>query len=99
MNYPSIRGEALPDHAKNPTWKLLHACMDEHSQRLIEDYTVYVLQATTILQSQCANMNFSDQIRYNRLFQQVIHKGGESAINYIKIFQNAKALEISLGHS
>ena len=37
-------------------------------------------------------MKFSDQIRYNGMSQQVIHKGGESAINYIKIFQNDKAL-------
>ena len=28
-----------------------------------------------------------------------IHKGGESEINYIKIFQNFKALEISVGNS
>ena len=33
--------------------------------------------------------------RFNRLFQQVIHKGGESVINYIKVFQNAKVLAIS----
>ena len=40
-----------------------------------------------------------DQIRYNILFQQVIQKLGEWAINYIKIFQNTKALEISVGNS
>ena len=44
-------------------------------------------------------MNFDDQIRYDRLFQQVIHKGEESAIKYIKIFHNAKALEISVRNS
>ena len=43
-------------------------------------------------------MNFSDQISYNRMFQQVIQKVGDSEINYIKIFQNDKALEISLGN-
>ena len=30
------------------------------------------------------------------MFQKVIHKWGESATNYIKMFQNAKALEISV---
>ena len=30
---------------------------------------------------------------------QVTHKGGESAINYIKRFQNAQALSVSLGKS
>ena len=44
-------------------------------------------------------MIFSEQIKYHRLFQQVIHKGGESEINYINIFQNAKALEILGGNS
>ena len=41
-------------------------------------------------------MTFAYQIRYNRLFKQVIHKVGESEINYIKRLQNAKALEISV---
>ena len=44
-------------------------------------------------------MTFSEQIRYNILFQQVIHKAEESAVNYIKIFQNAQALVISVGNS
>ena len=44
-------------------------------------------------------MTFSDQIRYNRLFQQVIHKIGESSIKYAKIFQNTKALEIPVRNS
>ena len=30
-------------------------------------------------------------------FQQVTHKGGEYAINYIKIFQNAQVLSVSVG--
>ena len=33
------------------------------------------------------------------MFQQVVHKGGESATNYIKRFQNVKAVEISVGNS
>ena len=44
-------------------------------------------------------MTISDKIRYDRTFQQVTHKGGESAINYIKIFQNAHTLSISVGKS
>ena len=44
-------------------------------------------------------MNFADKSRYDRTFQQVTHKGGESAINYIKIFQNAQALSVSAGNS
>ena len=42
-------------------------------------------------------MDFSDKSRYDRIFQQVTHKGGESEINYIKIFQNAQDLSVSVG--
>ena len=43
-------------------------------------------------------MTFADKSRYDRTFQQVTHKGGESAINYIKRFQNAQALSVSVGN-
>ena len=33
------------------------------------------------------------------MFQQAVHKGGDSETNYINIFQNAKDLEISVGNS
>ena len=33
------------------------------------------------------------------MFQKMVHKGEESEINYIKIFRNYKALEISVGNS
>ena len=57
------------------------------------------MQAISILKSQCLNTTFANKSRYDRLFQKVIQKGGESAINYIKIFQNDKALSISVGNS
>ena len=44
-------------------------------------------------------MTFADQIRYNRIFKQVVHKVGESEINYIKRFHDSKALETSVGNS
>ena len=44
-------------------------------------------------------MTFSDKSRYDRIFWQVTHKGGVYAINYIKIFQNAQALSVSLGNN
>ena len=44
-------------------------------------------------------MYFYDQCRYNIMFQKVAHKGGESAINHINIFQNAKYLAISVVNS
>ena len=44
-------------------------------------------------------MTFADKSRYSRTFQQITHKGGEYAMDYIKIFQNAHALSISVGNS
>ena len=44
-------------------------------------------------------MTFADKSRYDRTFQQVTHKGGESAIKYIKRFQNAQVLSVSVGNS
>ena len=44
-------------------------------------------------------MTSADKSRYDRIFQQVTHKGGESAINYIKRFQFAQALAVSVGNS
>ena len=44
-------------------------------------------------------MTFADKSRYDRTLQQVTHKVGESAINYIKRFQNSQALSVSIGNS
>ena len=44
-------------------------------------------------------MTFDDKSGYDRTFQQVTHKGGESAINYIKRFQNAHAFSVLVGNS
>ena len=41
-------------------------------------------------------MTFADKNGYDSIFQQVTHKGGESAMNYIKIFQNAEPLSVSV---
>ena len=43
-------------------------------------------------------MTFADKRRYDKTFQQVTHKVGGSAINYIKRFQNAHALSVSVGN-
>ena len=98
-DYLYIRGEDFPDHDKKATRNLLQAYIDAHSQRLIYEYPVWGVQAIKRLKPQGVNMSFYDKIRYNILFQQVKQKLGESATNYIKVFQNAKALEISVGNS
>ena len=44
-------------------------------------------------------MTFAGKSIYDRTFQKVTHRGGGSAINYIKRFQNAQALLVSVGNS
>ena len=41
-------------------------------------------------------MTFYGKSRYDRTLQQVKNEGEESAMNYIKIFQNAQALSFSV---
>ena len=78
---------------------LLHANIDVHSRRLISEFPIDGIKCIEKLKSHCANMTFSDKIRYDRTFQQVTHKGVEYAINYIKMFQNAHALSVLVGNS
>ena len=100
LDYPKIGGDdVIEDYAKKSIRNLLHANIDVHRRRLISDLPKDGVKLIEKLQSHCANMTFSDKIRYGRTFQQVSHKGGESAINYIKRFQNAHALSVSVGNS
>ena len=71
---------------------LLHANSCVHSRILIAEFPEYGIKCIQKLQSHCANMTFADKSRFDRTFQQVTHKGGESAITYIKRFHNAQLL-------
>ena len=92
MKYPSIWGEEILDYAKKFTWNLFRVYIDAHSQILLYECPGDGVQAISRFQSQCENMICSDQSIYNRMFKQLVHKGGESEINYIKRFHNAQAL-------
>ena len=72
----------------------MHANIDVHSRRLIAELPGYGIKCTEKVQSHYANMTFFGKSRYARIFQQVTNKGGESAMNYIKIFQNAQAFSV-----
>ena len=61
---------------------------------VIEDYAKKAIRNLLY-----ANIAFDDKSIYARTLQQVTHKGGESEINYIKGFQNAHALSVSVGNS
>ena len=82
-------GGGVKDYAKQAIRKLLHVNSYVHSRRLIVEFPEDGIKCLEKLQSHCANMTFADKSRYDRTFQQVTHKGGESAINSIKTFQNA----------
>ena len=77
--------------------KILLANTNVHIWILIANFPRYEVNFFEKLQSYCANINFAEKSRYDRIFQQVTHKGGESAMNYIKISQNAQALPVSVG--
>ena len=100
LDYPKIWGDdVIEGYAKKAIRNLLHANIDSHSRRLIAEFPKYGIKRIEKLQSHCANMAFADKSRYDWTFQQVTHKVGESAINYIKRFQNAHALSVSVGNS
>ena len=94
-----MEGRNVKDYAKQAIRNLLHANSDVHRRRLIVEFPKDGIICMEKFQSHCANMTFSDKSRYDRTFQQVTHKGGESAINHIKIFHNARALSVSVGNS
>ena len=90
LDYPKIGGDdVIEDYVKKAIINLFHTNIDIHSRRLISEFLKYGIKCIEKLQSHCANMTFADKSRYDRTFQQVTHKGGEYAINYIKRFQNA----------
>ena len=68
MDYTSTREEELPYCDKKFTWKILYSYIDVHSQILIDKCTGDGVRSISIFQYQCANMTFSNQIMYNRLF-------------------------------
>ena len=94
-DYSKIGGDdVIEDYSKKDIRDLLHANIDLHSRRLIAEFPKYGIKSIEKLKSHCANMTFADKSIYDRTLQQVTHKGGESAINYIKRFQNSHALSV-----
>ena len=93
LYYPKIGGDGvIEDYAKKAIRNLFHANIDVHNRILISEFSKDGIKCIEKLQSYFANMTFADKSRYDRTFQQVTNKGGESAINYIKRFQDAHAL-------
>ena len=70
-----------------------------HSRRLLPEFPGDGIKCIEKLKSHCDNMTFADRSRYDIIFQQVTHKGGESAINYINKFHHAETLSVSVGNT
>ena len=84
LDYPKIGGDdVIEDYEKEAIINVSHTNIDVHSKILIAEFPKDGIKCIEKLQSHCANTTFSDKSRYDRNFQQVIHKGGESEINYI----------------
>ena len=98
-DYPKLEGKNIKGYAKMAIRNLLYVNSCVHRRRLIAKFPDDGIKCIEKLQSHCANMTFADKSRYDRTFQQVTHKGGESSINYIKIFQNVQAFSVSVGNS
>ena len=82
LDYPKIGGDdVIEDYAKKAIRNPLHANIDVHSRILIAEFPKDGIKCIEKLQSYFANMNFADKSIYDRTFQHVTHKGGESPIN------------------
>ena len=92
LNYPTIGGKDIKYHFKEAIRNLIHENIDVYIRILIAKFPGDGVKCISKLQSHCTNMTFSNKSRYDRIFQKVTHKGGESAMNHIKIFQNEQAL-------
>ena len=99
LDYPKIGRDDIEYYEKTSIMNILHANIDVHSIILIAESPKDRIKCIEKLQSHCANMTFSEKSRYDRTFQQVINRGREYVINYIKIFHNENALSVSLGTS
>ena len=99
IDYPKTGGDDIEYYVKKAIRNILHANIYVHSRRLIAEFPMEGIKFIEKVQSNCANMTFANKSKYDRTFQQVPHKGVEYAMNYVKIFQNAHVLSISVGNS
>ena len=86
LDNPKIGGDDIEYNAINSIGNILHANINVHSRRFIAEFPIDGIKCIKNFQSHCANMNFADKSRYERTFQHVTHKRGESTMKYIKVF-------------
>ena len=98
LDYLKIGEENIKEFAKKAIRNILHANIDVQNRRLFDVLPENEIKCIGKLRSRRANMTSAGKTRYDRAFQQVIQKGEESAMNYIKRFQNAQDLSVSVGN-
>ena len=76
LDYVNIGGWDIKDYIKKIIRNLLHANSDVHSRRLVAEFPVDVVKFISKLQYHCAYIPFAEKGIYDRIFQQVTHKGG-----------------------
>ena len=74
LDDPKIGGDDIEDNEKETIRNLWHTNIEVHRKIFINEFPMDGIKCNEKLQSHCANMNFSDKSRYDRTFQQVIHK-------------------------
>ena len=67
LDHQTIGGEDIKYYVKKSIMNLLHANIDFHIIMLIDELAVHWVKFPSKIQSHCANMNFSDKSRYDRI--------------------------------
>ena len=76
LDYPKIGGGGIKYFEKDTIRNLLCSNNDVHSRRLISEFPGDGIKCIEKLQSHCANMNFDDRSRYDRIFRKSHIKEG-----------------------
>ena len=77
LDNPKKGEKNIKDCVKNAIRNILLAKIGVHIMRLIADFPGDGVKYIAKLQSHCDNITFADKSRYERIFQQVTHKGGD----------------------
>ena len=76
LDYPNIGRGDIEYHAKRSIRNLLRANIYVHRRRLIAELPKDGMKCIEKFQSHCEHITFAEKSRYDRNYQQVMHKGG-----------------------
>ena len=99
LDYSKIGGDNIKYFAIKYIRNLLYDNIDVNTVILIAEFPGEKVKCIEKLQQHFSGMNVSKKSSYARIFHQVTHKGADSVMNYIKRFQNAQDLSVSVGNT